>query len=864
MDVRAVDDRDLATLFQFINKVAGDIDLNGVVDANDQTLFNATTLGSSGNWFNGDFNRDGVVNAADQALLTANMGTSYTLAGFLAQGTYTGGAIGSWAQILKSNNSAIDQDTNIVVARAGGATIAGPLVDTKLVYVDLGKNSDSLPADTLNLAASTKLELLEGMLIRPSGVVNGNATNVIKLGSENYPATLAVVNGGQLNGAVTIQGNLEYDTTASKTFDGTIVDFSATTKSSLRKVGSGTLTFAQPQTYTGTTTVAGGTLIVNVNNTAANGAVTVAGGGRLSGSGTIGGATTIASAGIVSPGVGVGNMTFANGLSIASGGIYGWQLGSPTVGVPGTDNDLITVSAGTLVLGSGRVVALDFGLMSGSAPASGNAFWNTSRSWKIIDVAGTAVNTGNTNFSAVTGSLGGTGSFSTRVVTSGGDLGDVFLDYKAASIWKGALGDAWTPAGSWTAAVPASATEAALFSNQGGANVNLAAAQTVNKVTFDSSTSFTIAGSNTLTLAGNTPKIATASTNTGTQTISTAINLPNGSSIVVDGGTLVLAGASILTTSSASGVTASVASGATLRLDGSGSPLSNNLLNHVPVANNGTFEIRDSSKRVGDISGTGTTNVVSAGAGLLTTSIRQNALSIGAGNTVTIVPNGISTSLTRVGSLTIAGGATPTGKFDLNDNDLVIDNATKAAGEATQTLVRQQLLSGSNEFAWNGQGITSSAAAAAAGVGTPLALGYMLNNDGSGNPLFFQDGVGAPLFGGQIVDANAVLIKYTYLGDANLDGIVDTVDFNLMKAGILGTAPYTSWAFGDFDYNGLIDTVDFNLFKAGFLGQGGSQATILSFDAQFAAIPEPGTWGLTAVGLGGAYFLRRRRLAQRV
>ena len=76
-----------------------------------------------------------------------------------------------------------------------------------------------------------------------------------------------------------------------------------------RKAGDGTLTLSANNTYTGATTIAAGTLIVNGNQSAAVGAVTVDLGATLGGSGTIGGATTVN--GILSPGNSPGVLTLA-------------------------------------------------------------------------------------------------------------------------------------------------------------------------------------------------------------------------------------------------------------------------------------------------------------------------------------------------------------------------------------------------------------------------------------------------------------------------------------------------------------------------------------------------------------------------
>jgi autotransporter-associated beta strand protein len=76
------------------------------------------------------------------------------------------------------------------------------------------------------------------------------------------------------------------------------------------KSGSGTLVLAGNSSYTGATTVSLGKLLVNGNNSAANGALTVAAGATLGGSGTIGGATTVN--GILSPGNSPGVLSIAS------------------------------------------------------------------------------------------------------------------------------------------------------------------------------------------------------------------------------------------------------------------------------------------------------------------------------------------------------------------------------------------------------------------------------------------------------------------------------------------------------------------------------------------------------------------------
>jgi autotransporter-associated beta strand protein len=76
------------------------------------------------------------------------------------------------------------------------------------------------------------------------------------------------------------------------------------------KAGSGILTLSGNSTYGGVTTVSLGKLLVNGNNSAATGALTVAAGATLGGSGTIGGATAVD--GTLSPGNSPGVLSIAS------------------------------------------------------------------------------------------------------------------------------------------------------------------------------------------------------------------------------------------------------------------------------------------------------------------------------------------------------------------------------------------------------------------------------------------------------------------------------------------------------------------------------------------------------------------------
>jgi fibronectin-binding autotransporter adhesin len=103
---------------------------------------------------------------------------------------------------------------------------------------------------------------------------------------------------------------------------------------------------------------------------------------------------------------------------------------------------------------------------------------------------------------------------------------------------------------------------------------------------------------------------------------------------------------------------------------------------------------------------------------------------------------------------------------------------------------------------------------------------------------------------------SVVTVAYTYYGDANLDGKVDTLDFNSLAANFGGTNKV--WSQADFNYDGKVDTLDFNNLAANFgktvqfsgeaPGGGGGAG---------ALVPEPGSAALLL--LAGAAGTRRRR-----
>jgi len=102
------------------------------------------------------------------------------------------------------------------------------------------------------------------------------------------------------------------------------------------------------------------------------------------------------------------------------------------------------------------------------------------------------------------------------------------------------------------------------------------------------------------------------------------------------------------------------------------------------------------------------------------------------------------------------------------------------------------------------------------------------------------------------VDDSAILVRLTLYGDANLDGKVDTIDFNLLAANFGQSGK--SWFNGDFDYSGTVNTIDFNLLASNFsLTLAGKTA-----GPQRVLVPEPAVWAIFAVASFAAARRKRR------
>jgi len=153
------------------------------------------------------------------------------------------------------------------------------------------------------------------------------------------------------------------------------------------------------------------------------------------------------------------------------------------------------------------------------------------------------------------------------------------------------------------------------------------------------------------------------------------------------------------------------------------------------------------------------------------------------------------------------------GQLDLADNDLVLDySAVSPIGTWTAGAydgITGMIQRGRNGGGWNGLGgIVSSSAS---GSLTSLAVAEasdVLNIDS------MQTGV----FSGETVDGSAVLVKFTYGGDANLDGHINVDDYG--KIDFFASLAATGYHNGDFNYDGVVNVDDYGIidFNVGIQG----------------------------------------------
>lgn len=254
--------------------------------------------------------------------------------------------------------------------------------------------------------------------------------NPITINITNAAATLIAFGGTNM---LEFSGTVDLGTSATPTIvatntGGTILsgNISGGPGIGLTKLGADALILSGANTYSGTTAVGAGTLLVNAPGSLAS-PVVVSNGAALGGSGTINGSVTVNAGGRISAGTSAGMLTLGGGLNLSAGGTNVWELAANSTANAGTDFDQIVLTGGNLVLGGASVLEIRF-IGSATVPTESDPFWQANRTWKIIALSGGS-NPGNTVFAAIAGTNGITaGTFSVSADATG-----VYLHYTSTA-----------------------------------------------------------------------------------------------------------------------------------------------------------------------------------------------------------------------------------------------------------------------------------------------------------------------------------------------------------------------------------------------------------------------------------------------
>ncbi len=629
--------------------------------ADQLTISNGATLRTSGAMTLG--NNRGVTIGVGGGTLNLS-GGNLTYAGRFSGFGETLTVTGTNALVLSYNSNAVVSDVNWDLAQNPGSRtfFAGSNgLGTGDITVRNGVRLVSQSRAPTGGQVTNAVTLDSG-----AGLVARASAGAVEYTNVTFPSSGSVVlnKDDQVTAALTISsaaaltGDLSVDTSqgAANAVGDVILSGVFSGTGGLVKTGSGAsgrLILSGANTYEGPTSVTTGALLVNGDQSLATGPVTVATGATLGGTGIVGGGTTIETGATLSPGASPGTLSFTQGMTLAAGGNYNWQMLSAT-GVAGAPDawDLINVT-GSLAIDatSADPFRLNLWTLATTGPdvsgPAANFDPTQSYAWTIASAAGGVTGFAADKFYVETAAVNGTDGFANffdtgtfavnlegndlqLVFSPGGSTTDIVIDVPSGSQTQADAGYPFIDAATSVTKIGAGTVVFDAYNGYSGPT-------TVSAGTLEIATSVALTASGVTVDTGATLQIASGVT----------MQSP---SVIVDGGTL---SAAAVTVDASTGITSLAINAGTI----AGSP----------------------------------------------------AVTVDAGGTLSLVQD--ARVVVGVGSLAVtetAGG----GLVDLGAGQINI-----AAGGAVAADLRADIIAGRNGGAWTGTtGITSSAAAASGGT----------------------------------------------------------------------------------------------------------------------------------------------------
>ncbi len=533
-----------------------------------------------------------------------------------------------------------------------------------------------------------------------AGSILNNGSGALNFSAANFNPTIASVTGTR---TLTLGGA----STDANTIQGIIQDnVAGTGKINLTKSGLGIWGLSGANTYSGATTVSGGTLLINGNSSAANGTVTVASGATLGGLGVIGGTVTNKLGGHLAPGAGsgvAGTLTLTNGLQLASGSYLSFVITNSSAGA----YSQVAVTNGAFAINGTvnvQLIAATNQIPVGTYTLITNFVARGNNSGQAV-----FYQTGTTNWT-----IGGS------TLMLGTNANSVYLTVSGAAAnmtnsplyWQGSANTVWdTNSLNWISAPTYADGAAVIFDDSATSFTVTSGAFTPSpgSVTVSNTTAYTMSAA----IQGTA---ALTKVNTGTLTLSGA-NTYNGGT-TVSAGTLALSGSGSLLNSSVTVSAGTFTEAATATIGGATASLAfygtSVTLSNANTYGGGTTWGNPASSVAGGILALG--NNQALGTGALTN--RNNNATTPANsiqstdstartitNAITIAGSGIFFNTAGTGDLTFSGSvdlgsvSSPNRTFNVGNNFTTLSGVISGSGATlTKTGAGTLTLSGTNTY----------------------------------------------------------------------------------------------------------------------------------------------------------------------